>query len=224
MGTIRREFGAALASMLVLAAAASGQQGVPAVAGAEVEPRAFFDALVERYRHLEVYEDVADVVEVVTRDGRPPQRVETRIACRLEGDALRIVTPGAQVRSGVGLPLEPSPAMEALVLRYNLWLAPHMALHFAEDPLRDLRPGVPGGFVPFRAEVVADDEKVLVHLALRGVTSPSARPKHDTAELDFWVNPESMLVERITGRQRLPDGAAYEVTLDIEPRMGSERE
>jgi hypothetical protein len=199
----------------------------PAVEGAPLDAAPFFDALVERYRGLSSYEDVADVAEVRTREGRPPTRVETRIACTLEGGVLSVTTPGAQVRAGAGLdvPVDASPALEALVLRYNLWLAPHMALHFAEDPLTDFRLGVPEGFTVAGAETVVGDEKPLVHLALQsaepappegGGNDPQAAAE-PTATFEFWVDPESMLIERIEGRQRLPDGADYETSLQITP-------
>ncbi len=195
-----------------------GPAADPAAEAAVVEPASFFEALVERYRGLTAYEDVADIVEVRTRAGRPPLRVETRIACRLEGDALTVTTPASQVRTGAGLevPIDSSPAMEALVLRYNLWLAPHMALHFVEDPLQDLRLGVPEGFTAAGAETVTVNQRALVRLELR---SAAAAPDDDAAaaRFDFWVDPESMLIERIEGRQRLPDGADYETALQITP-------
>ena len=37
------------------------------------------------------------------------------------------------------------------------------------------------------------------------------------AQYDLWVNPDSMLIERVTGHQTLPDGADYRVTMDITP-------
>jgi hypothetical protein len=214
--------------------AAAGTPAAPGAAAAEaagvVEAAPFFDALVARYRGLSSYEDVADVAEVRTREGRPPARVETRITCRLEGDALSVTTPGTRARADAGLdvPVDASPALEALVLRYNLWLAPHMALHFAEDPLKDLRLGVPEGFTVTGAETVTGEEKSLVHLELEsaapatqnpaetGAAAPEAEPE-PTARFEFWVDPRSMLIERIEGRQRLPDGADYETTLQITP-------
>jgi hypothetical protein len=228
--------GGVLAGTMAIAAPAVAQESAPdarpptvaAEAGtAPVEAGPFFNALVERYRGLSSYEDVADVAEVRTWKGRPPARVETRIACKLEGNVLSVTTPGAQVRAGAGLdvPIDASPALELLVLRYNLWLAPHMALHFVEDPLKDLRLGVPGGFAVAGAETVAGDEKPLVRLELKsaagtaaaaeaGATAPEPEP---TARFEFWVDPSSMLIQRIEGRQRLPDGADYETTLQITP-------
>ncbi|MHC4101420.1 MAG: hypothetical protein ACYS15_18295 [Planctomycetota bacterium] len=218
--------GAVLVGALAVSVSAAGQapaadeQAGPAVNrsdAAAVEPVSFFGALVDRYRGLSAYEDVADVVETRTRAGRPPLRVETRIACRLEGDKLAVTTPGSQVRTSAGLdvPLDTRPAMEALVLRYNLWLAPHMALHFVDDPLKDLRLGVPEGFTAAGAETVTVDERRLVRLELKSADTPKTDGAEGTARFDFWVDPQSMLIERIEGRQRLPDGADYRTTLAI---------
>jgi hypothetical protein len=222
--------GAALIVMLAVSMPAAAQEAT--AAGEDVEtatgrapdeaapqPAPFFEAVAERYRRLTAYEDVADVAEVIARAGRPPVRVETQIACKLDGEGLRVVTPGSQVREGVGLdlPIDTSPAMEALVLRYNLWLAPHMALHFADEPLKDLRLGVPEGFVPAAAGIAVVDDKRTVHLELESADSPSAADGEGTAKFEFWVDPESMLIQRIEGRQRLPDGADYRTTLDIKP-------
>jgi hypothetical protein len=170
--------GAVLAGTLVLSLSAAaqtpaaGEQPGPAVdppTAAAVEPASFFGTLVDRYRALSTYEDVVDLVETRTAADRPALRVETRIACRLEGDRLAVTTPGSQVCTSAGLdvPIETRPAMDALVLRYNLWLAPHMALHFADDPLKDLRLGVPEGFTAAEAETVTVDQRRLVRLELR---------------------------------------------------------
>ncbi len=196
-----------------------GPAADPTAEAAVVEPASFFEALVEHYRGLTAYEDVADIVEVRTRAGRPPLRVETRIACRLEGDALTVTTPGSQVRTGAGLdvPIDSSPAMEALVLRYNLWLAPHMALRFLDDPLKELRPGVPEGFRAAGAETVTVDQRRLVRLELRSAEPAAEAGAEAAARFEFWVDPKSMLIERIDGRQRLPDGADYRTTLEITP-------
>jgi hypothetical protein len=196
-----------------------GPAAGPTAEAAVVEAESIFEALLERYRGLTAYEDVADIVEVRTRAGRPPLRVETRIACRLEGDALTVTTPGSQVRTGAGLDvaIDSSPAMEALVLRYNLWLAPHMALHFLDDPLKELRPGVPEGFRAAGAETVTVDQRRLVRLELSSAEPAGPADAEPAARFEFWVDPRSMLIQRIDGRQRLPDGADYRTTLEITP-------
>jgi hypothetical protein len=182
---------------------------------------AFFQSLVDRYRRLVAYEDVADVVQITTRPGEEPQRVETRIAATIQDNKLRVETPGSQMRDGIGLdvPLNTSPAMEAFVQKYNLWIAPHMALRFTDEPLQDFRLGVDEGFTPTEIETVTIDNKSMVHLQL---TSGDGLSEDYTARFDLYVNPESMLIERVEGEQRLPDGADYRTTLDITPIRADE--
>ncbi len=182
-----------------------------------LDPLVFFDDVVRTYRSLVVYEDTTRVVETVSREGQRPHRVETAIACRLEHDTLTIETPGGQVRAGTGLGrgVGKSPAMESLVLRYNLWLAPHMALHFVEEPLADFRLGVPEPFAPTTAERVEADGQHLVRLVLRSPDPAAPGEVDELARFELWVDPETMLVRRIEGWQRLPDGADYRTSLRI---------
>ena len=107
--------------------------------------------------------------------------------------------------------------METLVRRYNLWLAPHLALHFAAEPLKELRLGVPQGFVPAATELVEGD-RPSVRLELRSAEAPQQSAAEAQAVFSLWVDQESMLVRRVSGHQKLPDGATYEVTLDIAPQ------
>ncbi len=209
-------------TMRVAVIAVGGTLGGTAVAddGPRQDPRAFFDAVADRYRRLVTYEDKIDVVEIVTRDEGPPHRVETRLSCRIEDNRLHVDTSAGQVRSGaVDAPVARSPGMESLVLRYNLWIAPHMVLRFKENPLAEFRLGVPLGFTPTRAEPVTVDDRELIYLELKAAGPPDNAGADVTpaARFELWVNPDSMLLERIRGRQTLPDGAAYETTLDITP-------
>ncbi len=185
------------------------------------DARAFFQSLVDRYRRLVAYEDVADVVQITTMPGEEPQRVETRIAATIQDNKLRVETPGSQVRDGIGLdvPLNTSPANEAFVQKYNLWIAPHMALRLTDEPLQDFRLGVDEGFTPTKVETVTIDNKSTVHLQL---TSGDGLSEDYTARFELYVNPESMLIERIEGEQRLPDGADYRTTLQITPIRADE--
>jgi len=182
----------------------------------QIDPVCFFEALIARYRCLEAYEDIAKVIQVTERLGEPPLRVETLIGCEIEGDRLLIETSSSQIRRTVGLNVRyrKSPAIEAAELSYNLWLAPHMALRFAEEPQREFRPGVKEGFTPIEAESVTIDEKPMVHLQLK---SGDGQAEACESQFDLYVNPDSMLVERITGQERLPGGASYETTLEITP-------
>ncbi len=192
--------------------------GGAAVADQPQDPRSFFDAVADRYRRLVTYEDTVDVIEIVTRDEGAPHRVQTRLSCRIENNRLYVDSAASQVRSGaVDAPLARSPGMESLVLRYNLWIAPHMVLHFKENPLAEFRLGVPQGFTPTRAEPVTVDDRELIYLELKAAGPPDNAGADVTpaARFELWVNPDSMLIERIRGRQTLPDGAGYETRMEI---------
>ena len=186
------------------------------IASDRADALAFFESLVERYRGLVAYEDVADVVQITTRPGEEPQRVETRIAATIQDGQLRVETPGSQMRDSIGLdvPLKTSPAMETFVQKYNLWIAPHMVLRFTDEPLQDFRLGVEEGFTPTLTETVIIDGRSLVHVQLK---SGDGLSEDYTARFDLYVDPDSMLIQRIEGEQRLPDGADYSTTLDITP-------
>ena len=54
----------------------------------------------------------------------------------------------------------------------------------------------------------------MVHLELK---SGDGLSEDYTAKFDLYIDPESLLVERIEGEQRLPDGADYYTSLDITP-------
>ena len=212
-----------LASLIVAATALAGAQPAAAAqeprtedAAAEIDAAAFFDGLVERYRHIESYLDVVEAEYTTFRGDEEPHRIRSRLVCRVEDDLLRVESAAAQVREGLGLDsLTRSPAVEALVLRYNIWLAPHMALKFSEDPRRDFRLGVPAGFSAEKASVVSEGTPARVRLVL--VERAPAESEAAPARFVLLVNLETMLVERIEGEQLLPDGARFTTTLRITP-------
>ncbi|NNF45116.1 MAG: hypothetical protein HKO59_15120 [Phycisphaerales bacterium] len=179
-----------------------------------IDALCFFDALVERYRRLDAYADVADLRQVMRRVGETPHAVETRIGVEVEDGRLNVKTPASEWRAGIARGLRGSAAAAALKQRRDLWLAPHMALKFTEEPVRHFRSGVDEGFTATDAHTVRVGERSMVHLELRSSGNEDTDP---TATFDLYVNPESMLVEKITGQQRLPDGAEFETTLDITP-------
>ena len=197
-------------------AAVADEHGTSANAVSEIDPQAFFERLIERYRRLETYRDTVDVVYVTEAVGREPHRVVSRISCRIADGRLRVQTAGSRVRDSIGLdvPIKRSPAMEALVLRYNLWLAPHMTLRFAEDPRKEFRLGVDEGFTPDSARLVTVAGRQMIHLHLRSADGSGERV---TAAFDLIVDPDTMLIERIDGEQRLPNGTNYRTSLRITP-------
>ncbi len=197
-------------------AAVADEHGTSANAVSEIDPQAFFGRLIERYRRLKTYRDTVDAVYVTAAVGREPHRVVSRISCRIADGRLRVQTAGSRVRGSIGLdvPIKRSPAMEALVLRYNLWLAPHMTLRFAEDPRKEFRLGVDEGFTPDSARLVTVAGRQMIHLHLR---SADGSGEQVTAAFDLIVDPDRMLIERIDGEQRLPDGTSYQTSLRITP-------
>lgn len=212
--------GAAWLGAAVAAVASGGERTLPAAQepGGLPDPGVFFDRLVERYRGLDAYRDTAEVVYVTEREGEEPRRVESRIVCEIQGDRLSVKTPASQVREAIGVnsAVPRSPAMETMVLRYQLWIAPHMALRFTDDPRRQLRAGVEEGFTPTRVEAVAERGRTLLRLEL---LSGEGLSEEHNARFELFVNPATLLIERIEGEQRLPDGAQYRTTLRIIPDL-----
>ena len=188
---------------------------VPGLGADALDASAFFQRLVDRYRELEAYEDTADVVYVTERPGKEPIRVESRLTVEIDDDTLRVETPGSQVRDALGLtlPATVSPAIEAIKLRYKLWLAPHMALRFTDDPLREFRHGIDEGFTPTVAESVLEGRRKLIHLRLQ---SGDGLSEEYAARFDLYINPATMLIERIEGEQRVADGL-FRTTMEITP-------
>ena len=200
------------------AAATAGQAGD----AESIDPVAFLRALVARYRAIHHYVDRTRVVQVTQREGEAPHRVETRIGCEIDEDTLRVQTGWPALWRGTGLAAAPpsnvlqrSDAMRSTQLEYQLWLAPHLSLRYSKTTSNALpRTGVPEGLTAVEAERVTIDERPLVHLEL---SSDANDDGSRDVTLDLYVDPESMLVERIEGQQRLPDGGSYETTMDITP-------
>ncbi len=181
-----------------------------------IDARCFFDLLVHRYRRLIAYEDIAELLQVTQRAGEEPRRVATRIGCEITGDDLRVETAPARLRRMLGLDagFKTSPALDQMALEYKIWLAPHMALRFEDEPQRNFRFGVSEDFTATEATEVTIDDKAMVHLELK---SGDGGPENYQATFDLYVNSDSMLIERIEGQERLPGGATFQTTLDITP-------
>lgn len=199
---------------------APGSPGSPDAPGApevKLDPRKVFDEIVSRYRDLTVYEDSVVIEQVILREGQEPSRTETRVMCSIsDAGSLSITTPGEQVREAIGIGgvLRRSPLMQDIDRRYGLWLAPHMTLRFAKDPLQQWREGVDEGFTPVKAERTKRDDRELLRVELR---SGDGRSEAAHSTFEIFLNPESMLVVRVEGRQNLPDGSIHTTRLDITP-------
>ncbi|MHC4947863.1 MAG: hypothetical protein ACYTG1_06335, partial [Planctomycetota bacterium] len=193
------------------------RDAAPPAPGPHDDAPMLFRRLVERYRAIETYHDVTRVVKVTRRPGERRQRVETELACDVQGDTLDITTPSSQTRSllGLRLPVEPAPSTDEMRRRYQLWLAPHLALKFARAPLESMQPGTDGPLTATESGPVTIGDRAMVHL---GLTAPAAGGS-GLVHLDLFIDPASMLIERIEGRQRLPGGGSEETTVDIAPSV-----
>jgi hypothetical protein len=190
----------------------------------EADPEAFFFQLVERYQSLASYGDNVRVTQTIARDGQDPRKIETNLECRIveDGEA-RVRTPASQLARGVGLRTGYfSPAMKRLQNRYDLWLAPHMAM-FSTTPLERLGEGFGDdveGLAATEVNEVTIDDKPMHQLTL------STEPVEGevTTSFDLFVNADSMLIERIEGARPLPDGSSLQTTLDITPDFAQVRD
>lgn len=182
-----------------------------------IDPGAFFHDLVNRYRNIKTYADVADVVQVTRRDGAEPREVRTRVQSTIVDGRLRVRTPGSTWRRTLHtMPFRTSPVHNRAADAYALWLAPHMSLKYADPKKHEFRAGVPEGFTATEAERVHVGDKPMVQIGLKSGDGTSG---DCLATIELLVNPESMLVERIQGAQRMPDGATFETTLTIHPDL-----
>jgi hypothetical protein len=177
-----------------------------------LDPAAFFADLVDRYRDLQAYDDRIELTQTSVVDGQPLHTVRSQVQCRLRGASLTVQTPRRQVASLLGLPaaLRHATAAWSGARRYDLWLAPHMGLHFARDPLREFRAGVAEGFV---VDDATPGDGPHVHLVLRSDGPPRASAR---ATFDLTVNRQTMLIERIESREQLPGGGELRTTLQID--------
>lgn len=186
----------------------------------KMDPLAMFESLVARYRGLSTYRDSAHLVQVTQRKGDEDLRSVSNFLCEVDDGKLQLITTDKQIRDGLGLnlPIRKTDAMKEIELRYQLWLAPHMTLKFTDDPLMELRAGIEEGFTPTSVETVLLDDKPMLLLQLQSGDGLSGV---FDAKFDFFVNPDSMLIERIEGVQHLPDGSDFITTLEITPALDS---
>lgn len=188
-----------------------------------LDPEVIFNELVERYRALDAYHDVVKIKQVTERDGDAPRELATAMQCVIDDGELSVQTPRSEARREVGLslPVNLGPALKSVQQRYNLWLAPHMTLKFAAEPLLDFRSGIEQGFTPTEAESVTRNNKPMVHLELK---SGDGLSEDAEATFDLYIDAESGLIERIESEERLADGASCFTTLEITPLMAVDDE
>jgi len=196
----------------------------PDQAAAQLDPLETFQQVVDRYHRIITYKDSVRMVQTTQRDGEESHSVETKLSCEIADGKLRVETAASAIRHALGIEIADAGAavVEKAKLKYDLWLAPHMAMRFANQPLKELRAGVEEGFTATGAESVIVDNRRMVHVALK---SGDGLSEDCSARFDLFINPESMLIERIDGEQRTADGVHCQTSLHITPiRFESEEE
>lgn len=188
--------------------------------GELIDPAGFFQKVVDRYRTLGAYEDTMHVVEVTEHAGREVQRRESDMRCEINDDGeLSVRTPTKSLLDELGwkLPLAHSKSMQETKRRLDLWLAPHLGLRYLENPLQDFRQGVEKGFTAKSAKTVKVNDRPMVQIELASDDIDNDSNDGADASFDLYIDPESMLVERIEGRQQFDDGSTCQTTLEINP-------
>jgi hypothetical protein len=175
----------------------------------------FIQRLSTKYRGMTFYRDQIVVREMTEREGTPSTLTETRMECVVDEGKLEVATAASQVSNAV-LPaarVRLTPLLKDLLAKRSLWRAPHLGLAFCDRTLKDFRVGVDGGFSATAVTPVTVNDRDLMKVELRGAASDGGR----RAVFGLFVNPNSMLIERVEGEQPLADGSTYRTTVDITP-------
>jgi|GEM_PF-2305752 len=183
-----------------------------------LDPILLLEELIERYQRLVLYRDTTDVVRTVRDAQGGEQTVSTQLDCRVADDELSIVTPASQMRSsfGLNLPFRESESMKRYRKRYQYWLAPHMAIGFSKHPLDDLQGGSTHILQATEARSVTVEDRHMVRLKIESKPRPG---KKNGNFISLFINPDSMLVERVEEKRHLPGGKVQTTMFNITPTM-----
>jgi hypothetical protein len=175
----------------------------------------FVQRLAAKYRGITFYRDQVIVREMMEREGSPSHCTESRLECVVDGGELAIDSAPSQVADAVLPEARPrlTPLLRKLLLKKRLWRAPHLGLAFCDPSLRDFRSGVDEGFTATVVEPVRVNDRELVRVELESPASDAGTK----AVFGLFVNPESMLIERVEGEQPMADGSTYRTVIDITP-------
>lgn len=182
------------------------------------DPIEFFERLVDRYRQIRTCREEVRI-ETVTEDPStddPAVRSRVRVVAEIAEDRLEVRT-SELVGEALDLlgPMEsegPTGATES-----DLRLLPHMRLRFSLDPLEGFGGSSSEALRPSEMDTVLLDDREMVRVELRRGESGSP-----DATFKLFVDPESMLVERIEGEEWLPGGLCHQTTVRVEEREWSE--
>ena len=195
------------------------------------EAGVFFERLIERYRRLSGYADTTSIVQILRHDGSEnEQRIETTIRSEVTEGQLRIETSTSSLTDVVTtlLPLRWSDRLHSLRQQYDFWLVPHLSLTIQDDA--PFRRGETEGrtLMPQEVRSVTINERPLWQLLLVE-QSETDDPELDgessgSARFEVYVDPASMLIERVDGQQQLADGTSSRTTAEIRPTLVRESE
>ncbi|MGA1057206.1 MAG: hypothetical protein ACO3Y3_05880 [Phycisphaerales bacterium] len=174
------------------------------------EATRFFERLVERYRELIRYADSFLLEQRIgSIDGDADSEVRTRVSARS-----RIAQGAVEVSTRTRRAVEAvSGDRTAESREVDLAIAPHLGLRLLDEPLRDFRPGTEG----FRATSIKEvehDRKSMLRIELR---SGGESPGEPSSVFGLTVDPNSMLIRKVDGEERLADGRSFTTTISIEP-------
>jgi hypothetical protein len=213
--------------------------------GARIDANTLFGKLVNRYRGLSFYQDSVKLAhrtvnesdagakplverqEAATRSERtqantPRTSREQSLDCKVNGTFLDVVS--SVIGSGASCDARDTSPIGKLALARQMWTLPHLALRFADEPLLSMRAGDCGPLIPILVEEVTIDARPMLKLHLQSEKAGPANGEERCHEstVDLFVNPTSMLVERIEQAHGLGDGVRYEATLEITPSRAVE--
>ncbi|MDZ4831837.1 MAG: hypothetical protein SGJ09_16785 [Phycisphaerae bacterium] len=216
-----------------VAVASAFAAGPPSEPQSLLDPKLLYRNLVDRYRGLVDYSDSVTMEQrtVERASCSKPSTIERALDCQVHGGTLAVRTSDVRdeatrvVSSFEGASDgRDTSVLSRLKRASQLWLLPHLSLRFAEEPLRSMQ-GAGGTLVPTTVESVTIGSKEMLRLHLVSARDTSkvesnSRPSRD-ATVDLFVNPRSMLVERIEHSREIAEGVRYEATIEIKPARAS---
>ncbi|MCA9296335.1 MAG: hypothetical protein KC983_07450 [Phycisphaerales bacterium] len=203
-------------------------------AAGTLDAETVFTMLVERYRRLEAYSDQVVVTWRTIDDAFPEDvdEVNMTMDCQATNEKLTVQTSGGTFwRSlGIHVPFRATPETTRMANDVEYYLAPHMALKFSDRPLEQLNAERGRSLEARQLTEVTINDRRMVQLDLNVRTTESASPSPSGTDtpaaptgtpaastMSLYINPDSMLVERVDRREQLDDGRTQTTTLDITP-------
>ena len=184
-----------------------------------IDAACFLEHVMDRYRSLAVYEDVADVMQETSHEGDATRRVHQRYESRIDENGTpevegRAIGSTRSVRHVAPNLLKSTLRRTPILRRYSLWIAPHLQLAQPEVSESDAAAADLKTLSASSAEAVSEEGGDLVRLE---VETQTANDDGRTGRIEFFVNPDSMLVERVRRTEPLPGGGELREEIEIRP-------